>query len=464
MGRLTVMKDKKTYSLTFEKSESVLRILQKNGFSFRATCGGKGTCNHCLVVSDGVKQRACQLPAEDGMTITLLPDILDIEVELDTKANSFPPKASFDTTKSHYGVAIDIGTTTIALSLVDLSTGSVLASQGFMNPNISYGADVLSRIEASNNGQLYEIRDSLISSLVQGIQDLLDSAQVLPSHLESVCIAANTTMCHLLLGLSCETLGKAPFSPVMLNYPAMSGRELLGSLDGNDFDEMKITVLPGLSAFLGGDITAGLFSLSQLKENPPFLFVDLGTNGEMVLSTGECCFATSVAAGPAFEGSRVPGSMVLDAVYELLRKRVLDTTGLLHGMFFHSGYRYQNHIFTQEDIRSIQLAKASVRAGIETLLHTATISAEDISHIYLCGGFGTHTDTDIAVSIGMFPESFRGKIVPMGNTSLAGAVQYLIDRNDEFFKDLQKKTKIVELASSQVYQEAYVRWMDFLIE
>ncbi|MGN0291382.1 MAG: ASKHA domain-containing protein [Lachnospiraceae bacterium] len=457
MGRLTVMKDKKTYSLTFEKSESVLRILQRNGFSFRATCGGKGTCNHCLVVADGVKKKACQLLAEDGMMITLLPDALDIEVGIETRAKTLPVFPS-----NAYGAAIDIGTTTIALSLVDLSDGSILASHGFLNPNVSYGADVLSRIEASNNGQLSEIRDSLISSLVQGIQDLLDSVQVLPSHLESVCIAANTTMCHLLLGLSCETLGKAPFSPVMLNYPAMSGRELLDSLDGNDFDEVKITILPGLSAFLGGDITAGLFSLPPSNDNAPFLFVDLGTNGEMVLGTKEHFFATSVAAGPAFEGSRIPGSVVLDAVYELLRKRVLDTTGLLHGMFFHSGYRYQNHIFTQEDIRSIQLAKASVRAGIETLLHTATISAEDISHIYLCGGFGTHTNTDIAVSIGMFPESFRGKIVPMGNTSLAGAVQYLIDRNDEFFKNLQKKTEIVELASSKVYQEAYVRWMDFL--
>lgn len=457
MGTLTITKNEQTYSFPFEENDTVLRILQKNGFPFHAACGGSQKCDHCMVIADGIKLRACQLMAKDGMNIILPNDAPDIDIELTVKSKL----THSDKKSSHYGIAADIGTTTIALSLIDLSNGAILASQGCMNPNISYGADVLSRIDASNNGHSTEIRRSLILALSHEIEALLDCTQIPFACLSSICIAANTTMCHLLLGLSCETLGKAPFSPVMTKYPKMSGNELFVPFGQNHFKDVTITLLPGLSAFIGGDITAGLFSLSPFDALTPFLFVDLGTNGEMVLGTSTHFFAASVAAGPAFEGSRIPGSVVLDGIYEMLKRKVLDPTGLLHGIFFHSGYRYQNHVFSQDEIRLIQLAKASVRGGIETLLLTSDLNVSDISKIYLCGGFGTHTNTDIAVSIGMFPETFRGKIVPLGNTALAGAIRYLVNEDMGFFKELHSRTQIVELAASPVYQDAYINRMNF---
>lgn len=481
---LTVIKDNQTFSLPCEESDTVLRVLQQHGFLFRASCGGKGTCGHCLVLADGVKKRACQLLAKDCQSVTLLSDMLNPEVEvLPTNISSvkedLPPR---------YGIAVDIGTTTIALALAELNSGSILSTHGYLNPGASYGADVLSRIEASNQGHCLELQQGLLSSLYREILNLIqnlpllnqlsdpsfssnanllsDTPQILPSctQIESICIAANTAMCHLLLGLSCETLGRAPFRPVTLSYPPMSGSEFFADAEpplSPMLQDSAVMILPGLSAFIGGDITSGLYTLPAPKDSSYFLFVDLGTNGEMILGNQECLFGTSVAAGPAFEGSRVPGSEVLSALCEIQKKKALDETGLLRGAYFYGGYRYGNYHFSQEDIRSIQLAKASVRAGIETLIHTAQITASQISAVYLCGGFGTHTDTDQAIAIGMFPEEFRGKVSSMGNTSLGGAVRYLTTPSASFFDELQKRTRVVDLASSEVYQDAYVRWMGF---
>ncbi|MCI8326403.1 MAG: DUF4445 domain-containing protein [Lachnospiraceae bacterium] len=459
MNRLTVIHEGKTVFIDYKNSETILGALQKNGFSFRASCGGKGTCNHCLVNADGVLKKACQTLAKDCQTVTILSDSLDTETTIEIlspSSHSLTPES--EDSDKHFGIAVDIGTTTIALALVDLHNDSILSSHGFLNPGIAYGADVLNRIDASNNGKLSALKDGLISTLNREICVLLKEKNICPSSLSSICIAANTTMCHLLLGLSCETLGKAPFHPVMRTYPAMSAKELLG----DPFSAASnVTVLPGISAFLGGDIVSGLYSLHLEKKKNPFLFVDLGTNGEMILGYQDQFFGTSVAAGPAFEGSRIPGSDVLAAIYEMYQKKVLDQTGLLQGIFFYGGYRYQKYHFSQEDIRQIQLAKASVRAGIETLTDAARIEFTDIPDVYLCGGFGTHTDTEKAISIGMFPEAFRGKMHPMGNTSLAGAVRYLSDPSDHYFNCLQRQTTILDLSSSEIYREAYIRWMDF---
>lgn len=456
-GTFTVVKDSQTFTIPYEESETVLRALQRNGFLFRASCGGRGTCGHCLVLADGVKKRACQLLAKDCQSVTLLPDRMNSEIEI--LPASLSPSVKTENLPPRYGIAIDIGTTTIALALTELNSGSILSSHGYLNPGASYGADVLSRIEASNRGHRLELQQDLLSSLYREIGCLIQS---FPSctKIETICIAANTAMCHLLSGLSCETLGKAPFRPVTLSYPPVSGSEFFSDAIPL-LQNTTVTILPGLSAFIGGDITSGLYTIPAPEASSYFLFVDLGTNGEMILGNQDSLFGTSVAAGPAFEGSRVPGSEVLSALCEMQKKRALDETGLLRGAYFYGGYRFGNYHFSQEDIRSIQLAKASVRAGIETLIQAAHITASQISTVYLCGGFGTHTDTDQAIAIGMFPPEFRGKVTSMGNTSLSGAVRYLTTPCDSFFDALQKKTVIVDLASSEIYQDAYVRWMGF---
>lgn len=474
---LTVIQDTRTLSLPYEKSETVLRVLQRHGLLLRASCGGKGTCGHCLVLADGVKRRACQILAEDCQSVTLFPNLPDSEIEVLPVNPSPASPAKTEDSSPCYGIAVDMGTTTIALALVELHSGKILSTHGYLNPGAAYGADVLSRIEASNHGRRLELQQGLLSSLYCGIRDLLKSSFI---EIQRISIAANTAMCHLLLGLSCETLGRAPFRPVTLSYPPVSGSDFFADVRDSEHSlppsgsrnpgelplfsllrDATITILPGLSTFIGGDITSGLYTISMPEDGSYFLFIDLGTNGEMILGNQEFLLGTSVAAGPAFEGSRVPGSEVLSALCEMQKKKALDETGLLRGAYFYGGYRYKDYHFSQEDIRSIQLAKASVRAGIETLIHSAKIKASQISTVYLCGGFGTHTDTGQAIAIGMFPEEFRGKVSSLGNTSLGGAVRYLTTPSDSFFDELRQRTRIVDLASSEIYQEAYVRWMGF---
>lgn len=455
MRRLTIIREKQTFTLPYEEGDTVLRILQKNGFSLPASCGGRGTCGHCRVLIDGVLHNSCQVTASPDMTVTIPADPGDTQIEI------LPPSDSHGVSSpdGRYGIAIDLGTTTIALALVDSASHAVIASAGCQNPGVVYGADVLNRIEASNQGRRSELQEHLRSCLYREITGLLEREAIPPGQLDRICIAANTVMCHLLLGLSCETLGRAPFRPVRLDYPVMSARDLLG----RDFPSpAKAVILPGISAFLGGDISSGLFALDFLDGNANSLFIDLGTNGEMALRHSAKILGASVAAGPAFEGSRIPGSEVLSAVCEMLQKKALDQTGLLQGIFFHTGYQYRGMLFTQEDIRAIQLAKASVRAGIETLLHTAGLAADEIDRVFLCGGFGTHTRTEQAAAISMLPEAFLGKIQSAGNTSLAGAVRCLFSPSDAYFQQLKKETELIELSSLEFYKEQYVHWMNFL--
>lgn len=503
--KLTVIYHSHTSTFTYEPGESVLRILQKHGIPLRASCGGRGSCGDCMVLADGVWQKACRILASDFRQIEIPSEPCLANIELlrhdgsplchdETPLPHDEAPLCHDGTPMHhdgsplphhgatampdgpsapdYGIAIDLGTTTIALALVRLSDGAAIASRGCPNPGSSYGADVLARIDAANHGHLAEMQQGLLVALHREIHRLLGEASVESAQLKEICIAANTTMCHLLYGLSCETLGRAPFRPATLSYPVLSAANFFSHLPSNpqnepltgqtaDCEGAQVAALPGLSAFIGGDIVSGLYSLHPREECERYLFIDLGTNGEMVLSAGERLFCASVAAGPAFEGSRIPGSDVLAAVCEMQKKKALDRTGLFQGLFHYVGYRYHGHLFSQEDIRSIQLAKASVRAGIEALLHAASLPADDIDSVYLCGGFGSQTNPAHAIAIGMFPEEFRGKLHALGNTSLSGAVRCLTDPNPAFFLSLPKKLCLLDLASSETYQNAYVRWLDF---
>lgn len=447
---LTIHADNHIHHLTHTAEDTILRVLQKHGISHAATCGGHGTCGHCTVHADGMIVKACTALARDYHTV-ILPQ--DSPVTILTCEGSVT-----ETISESYGIAIDIGTTTIALALVDNATHAILATTGYSNPLSIYGADVITRLHAATNGQLAEMSVCLQGALKTQILSLIAQAGTRISALTQIVIAANTTMCHLLLGLPCDRLATAPFTPYRTDYPAISGQDFFSDCT---LSHIQISIIPGLDAFIGGDIVAGLYAWNAELSDDDFLFIDLGTNGEMVLKHRSQLYAASVAAGPAFEGSRIPASEVLNALDEMCTKKALDSTGLLQGMFFHTGYTYQEHTFTQEDIRNIQLAKASVRAGIEALLSHVHMSAAEVSHIYLCGGFGHHTVTEKAISIGMLPKEFSGKVSAIGNTSLCGAVKALSDSPTIFTERLRAHTTILSLAEDTVYRNAYISSISF---
>lgn len=317
---------------------------------------------------------------------------------------------------------------------------------------------------------------------------------ILYSQITQIVIAANATMIHLLMGYSCETLGVFPFTPVNMDTIILHGKELFGDAG----PDCEVRIIPGICTYVGGDIVSGLFSVDILQKTSPCLLIDLGTNGEMALGSGEHMLVTSVAAGPAFEGGNIscgigsiPGAIcgyrdgkirtigekapiglcgtgVIEVMAELIEKGLVDETGLLDDEFFEEGFPLGENLegekimFCQKDIREVQLAKSAVRAGLEVLLRKYGIGYEAVGAVYLAGGFGYRMSPQRAVTIGMIPEALLDKIQAVGNCALSGAKQILLQ--EEKWGELErivKSSEEVMLSSDKAFHDLYVKHMYF---
>lgn len=427
----------------------------------------------------------------------------------------------FATDENGYGIAVDIGTTTLAACLYGWSNGTVIETVTAVNSGRDFGADVLSRMEASNHGKRARLQELLQEDVCGLLAELLRRANVQAVDVQKIVIAANMTMVHLLMGYSCEKLGRAPFVPANKRMICADGMRILGA---SRF-RCPVIVLPAVSAFVGGDIVSGMLTLGMDKGSETVLLLDVGTNGEMALRYKGQIYVTSTAAGPAFEGggiscgcASVPGAIsgvkltedqvdrsrglaegwisgsncetyqeqnlifrtignaapvgicgsgVLELVSELLRVGLLDETGLLAEQYRESGFPLgkiasgEPIIFTQGDVRAFQLAKGAIRAGIELLLAAAGVRAEEVSQIYLAGGFGVRMDEHAAIHIGLLPGAFRGRIRPVGNSSLSGAV--FAGRStllESTCGELLAQCRQVVLAEQPQFEENYLKYMN----
>lgn len=336
-----------------------------------------------------------------------------------------------------YVLAADVGTTTIVMALADPARGKIRRTFCCMNPQISYGADVISRITAAQELGMENLRRPLLAALEKGCQILLEAERqsgqdtrgmAWESMQGTLYVAANTVMNHFLAGCDVSGLGQAPFTPVFLKEREFeeAGREpeAEGKAEASGKKSRKICLLPGISAFVGGDIMAGLLSCGMLplkQESRGMLFVDLGTNGEMVLSDGSRFFVTAASAGSAFAGHKAgtQGSELIHFAASFLNNGKMDSTGLL---------LTEDLNVTQQDIRNLQMAKAAIRTGIEVLLQKADMKQEEICQVYLAGGFGHALEVEDAVRIGLLPDSFQSCTVSVGNAALQGAVEYAIQK------------------------------------
>ncbi|MDR1735960.1 MAG: ASKHA domain-containing protein [Oscillospiraceae bacterium] len=339
------------------------------------------------------------------------------------------------------GVAVDIGTTSVVIALVCLETGKTLGRHSFLNPQREYGPDVISRIAAANGGALPALRDSVRAAVGQGIRTLMDSQHI--SQIEDTVIACNTVMAHLLLGLPCESLGVYPFKPSYGLKEAYDLGELFADLRG------AARIVPWLSGFVGGDVTAGLLHVLP-RGDKRFMLMDLGTNGELALYDGGRLTVTSTAAGPAFEGSGRPGgaSKVLDDLAALVRSGQVDETGLLRGAA----------AFTQKKIRDLQLAKSAVRTGFEILK-----PPEGLCAVYLAGGIGQAMNPDSAAEVGLLPQAAIPIVRAAGNASLGGAVRLLLSP-EKAYSDLEgllKNCTEINLAEHPRFQDLFMEYMFF---
>lgn len=349
----------------------------------------------------------------------------------------------------------DIGTTTIAMLLYDAG-GGVADRFVEVNPQAVYGADVLSRIKAAEEtSAALQMRESVRNVLGKGLKrfrNKLAAGEVL-----YLTVAANTTMTYLFMGWDTAELGRAPFAASRL-----SGAET--ELEGVD-----CFVLPGFSAFVGGDILAGCLACGMADREEITLFIDLGTNGELLLGNRHRRIACATAAGPAFEGGVNRGIWGADMVRFLAilcRNGILDETGLLAEPYFDRGIRIGNVCITREAVRSVQLAKAAIAAGIEILLDKYGISGGEVDRIVLAGGFGYYLNPEDAARIGLLPRDFTDRTAAGGNTALSGALlagRELLSSGwgkvREKLEGYKKDTEIVNLAMETGFEEKYIQCM-----
>ena len=403
-----------------------------------------------------------------------------------------------------YAIAIDLGTTTLVFALVDKTSGQVVHTITMLNSQRKYGADVLSRIQASADGKSDELRNCIQRDLHEGIGRLLKEYRTTvkvndlsEKQIKHIVISGNTTMVHLLMGYDCSMLGVYPFVPVNTERISGTTEEILRYWQQDN--AIKVTILPSISAFVGGDIVSGLYTLDFVNNKEISLFVDLGTNGEITLGNCDRILTTSVAAGPAFEGGNIScgtgsvagaicaveingneasdiqlktihnappfgicGTGVIETVAELLKCGLVDETGLLADEYFDTGFSLTNTenpiVFTQQDIRQFQLAKAAVCTGIEVLTKEYGITAAEIDKVYIAGGFGYHLNIEKAASIGLIPPELADRAVAVGNTSLAGAVKYLSDPNAlHILQRIKNASEDIILANDGDFQEVYLK-------
>jgi len=537
---IKVITPEKEYSLSAERGASLLGLLRSNGIGIAAVCGGKGRCGKCgvrllsgkLNISASDKacfseeelkngcRLACRATLYDDITIGLINSGEEILADPDGLAEENqktgdPEGLAEDNVKyggseivfnkKEYGIAIDLGTTTLALALVDINQGKLLNLRTSENPQRIYGIDVISRIDQAAKGLGPELKRLISSKLSGEISALIGEQALSNSDITRIAIAGNTAMLHILRGYDTSGLGGHPFTPVNINMEELLSGDLLPIEElPDDLKRIPVTILPGISAFVGADIVSGLYSLSFQEKEKPCLFLDLGTNGEMAVGTGNKLLVTSVAAGPAFEGGNIKwgtgsikgaiskvsirngkpgietiggllppigicGTGVIETTAELFGNGIIDETGLLSDLFFDSGYPLSKNasgetiVFTQDDIREVQLAKSAVRAGLEVLIKRFGTSYRDIEKLYISGGFGHSLDASKAARIGMIPDGLMGKCEAKGNTSLSGLISYLRDpeKGRTAFESIRKTGKELYLSSDEEFNSLFVDYMSF---
>lgn len=384
-------------------------------------------------------------------------------------------------------ICIDIGTTTLAFQLI--RGGKVIAEHREINTQRRFGLDILSRIEASNRGRNQELQQIIQYHLQNGVKKLMQEAN--QGKIEKIVIAANTTMVYLLMGYSCGELGAYPFKASHLETIETTFDRIVP----NNKINAKTIILGGLSAFVGGDITSGMYMCDFDLSDKINIFIDLGTNGEMAIGNREKIIVTSAAAGPAFEGGRIScgigsvdgavcgvdiklgivktindkppvglcGTGIIEIVSELLESGLIDETGLLVPEYFKDGYPVTEKLhFTQNDIRETQMAKSAIRSGIETLMLRYGATSEDIDTVYLAGGFGYGLKIEKACKIGLIPPKLEDKIKLVGNSALGGAVKYSAEADGcKRIEGMKKISSEIPLGNDDKFNELYIKYMNF---
>lgn len=458
---------------------ALLDALRAAGFPVDAPCGGRGTCGKCTATVDGAAVRACSCTVDRNMTV-LLPEREELRI-----LEAGHPAVSAAGSHGGFRAAFDIGTTTLVCALLD-PDGNTVAAESMTNPQTAYGADVVSRITLARQGQGSAMSQAVRRSMEALLQKCCAAASADPAAVETVCVVGNPCMQQLFLGIPVDNLAAVPFAPAITQAETVPAKEYLPLCPN-----ATLLTVPDLGGFVGAD-TMGCILASGLQDaEDTVLLVDIGTNGEMVLSHRGRMVACSTAAGPALEGANIRfgmraaagaidrvtaegirvigngpakgicGSGLIDAVALMLEQGTLNRRGRIRTED-HSYALTGGVLLTQEDIRQVQLAKGAVAAGICMMAEYLGIGLEEIDRCILAGAFGSCLDPDSACRIGLIPEQLRGRITAAGNLALEGAKLLALDPSRlSLTQDILERAAFLELASMPGFQRCFAQNMFF---
>ncbi|HDZ24242.1 MAG: ferredoxin [Thermoplasmata archaeon] len=411
-----------------------------------------------------------------------------------------------DTTNRNYGVAIDVGTTTVVAQLVDIRAGEVLGVEGSHNLQASYGEDVISRmIYACGRGGLPPLHEAIIKNINQLIEKLVEKHNVSKEDINAIVAAGNTTMSHFLLGLTPCSIRLEPYVPTADEFPQVRARDLGIQVSSNGFME----TIPCVASYVGGDIVAGVMSCGIADHPEVRGLIDIGTNGEIAIGNNEWLVCCSASAGPAFEGGGtrcgmraikgaiekieiidgdikyetignapargICGSGLIDCIYELVRNGIIGAEGKFDRELKHERFGIEDDIpqytiapgdqtetgepvvITESDIDNLMKSKGAVFAAIKSLTDYIGLSFDQIETFYVAGGFGSFLNIPKAIAIGLLPDIPQEKIQFIGNSSLTGARRSLLSENAfEKCINISRSMTNIELSNYQPFMDEYI--------
>ncbi len=441
-----------------EDGTGLSEILIKNKKSVTHPCGGRGTCKKCTVVINGKETLSCQYKIHS-----------DIEVILPEKENILSATGAEEDgiVTENLCLALDIGTTTLALSLVSLDEKKIIRTITRANPQRVFGADVMTRIDYCSKNSVKDLEKVLTDE----INSMIEETGICEA--EKMYVSGNTTMLHLFRGVDCSSMGVFPYSPAFLESKEDKT---------NRFKGVKETIsLPAVHSFVGADIVAGLNLVGFSEKGKYNILLDLGTNAEIVLFDESKILCTSAAAGPCFEGANISCGMsatkgavfsykkgeiktiddlppagicatgLIDLIAEFIDDKTIDKTGFMECEEFQLSEKIS---VTQEDIRQFQLAKSAVFSAIICLMKKLNLNFGQIDKLYVSGGFSAQINMENAVKSGLIPKELKEKCVAINNSSLLGTVKFATEKND--LSCFIKKAEYVDLSSDKYFSDLFI--------
>ena len=470
MSVLKVFDQNTVTEIDFSGKTKLSDLLEARGLMPATPCGGNGKCGKCSAYLGSEKILTCQACVEESAELYLPKKTIISKIRTDGYMPEFTPVPA-----EGYGIAVDIGTTTVVARLVDLATGELLNAASRENPQRLLSADVIGRIQACIEKGKLPLLQGLIKETIEDLAEhVIKERGIKAEDIKKTVVTGNTTMLYLYTGRMPTTLAYTPF--------------IADCLFG--FEENGALLPPCFGAFVGADIYTAITASGLIPKGETAMLIDLGTNGEISLfNKGEliCC---ATACGPAFEGTGIScggpaapgaidhiwlkdgkveysvlggieadhicGSGIMDAIAVLLDLEVIDETGAME-----EEYEFAPGVVLQpKDVRQVQLAKGAICGGIKTLIGREGLKPSDIRTLYIAGGFGSYIDLDSAAKVGIFPEEMQKTAKVIGNAALSGAIMMLLGA-DKKFEPSSVETECINLAQEPEFSDLYMESMFF---